>query len=79
MVIEVDVTLNPSTQFVHGGQDVPIEVLVLEDGPERFCAGVVVTRTRLTHRSSDAQLCTERDDVVIGELTAAIGVKPNSA
>jgi hypothetical protein len=75
VIVEVDVASNAGAQFVHVGEHVAVEVLVLTDRPERFRAAVVVTRTGLSHQSGDAQLCTECDDVVIGGLTAAIGVE----
>jgi hypothetical protein len=36
---------NAGAKFVHGGEDVSVEVLVLEDRPEALGAGVVVALT----------------------------------
>ena len=49
MVVEVHVVSDAGTKILHGHEGVTIEVLVLEDRPEALGAGVVVTRTRLTH------------------------------
>jgi hypothetical protein len=41
VVVEVDVVGNPGPEFVDGGENVPVEVLVLEDGPEALSARMV--------------------------------------
>jgi hypothetical protein len=56
-----------------------VEVLVLEDRPEAYRAGVVEARSGLAHRSTDAECPAELDDSMIAELRSSVGVKPNSA
>jgi hypothetical protein len=45
VIVEVDVASDAGTQFVHSGEHVTVEVLVLEDRPEALGTGVVVTLT----------------------------------
>ena len=78
MIVKVDVTFDASAQFLHVGKHVTVEVLVLEDGPERFDARVVEATAGATHGANDAELVTKGHDIVIGELTTAVAVKPNS-
>ncbi len=78
MIVTVDVTGEAGAQLIHGGEHVAIEVLVFEDRPETFCAGVVETLAGCPHRAHDAELLAECRDTTITELGAAIGVKPNS-
>lgn len=75
MVVEVDVVLDSGAQFVHGDEDVTVEVLVLEVRPERFGAGMVVATSRRTHRASDLERGAQCLDLVVAGLAAAFGVK----
>ena len=79
MVVEGEVVGNTGTQFVHGGKDVSVEVLVLKDRPEALVAGVVVTAARRAHRAGDVELRAQRLGLVVAELTAAVGVKDRAA
>jgi hypothetical protein len=45
VVVEVDVAGDAGSEFVDGGEGMPVEVLVLEDRPEALGAGVVETLT----------------------------------
>jgi len=78
VVIEVDVVSDAGSQFVERDEGVAVEILVLEDRPEALGAGVVVARTRLTHRPEDLEPLTERDDLGVVELRSSVRVKPNS-
>ena len=78
MVVEVHVVSDAGAKFFERREGVTVEVLVLEDRPEALGTGVVVTRTGLTHRSEDVELLTERDDLGVVELTAAIRVEDHA-
>src|SRR5665213_2153234 len=52
-----------------------VEVLVLEDRPEAFRAGVVIARPGLAHRATDAEYLAELDDSMIAELRSSVGMK----
>ncbi len=43
MIVELDVAGDAGAQLIDGGEHVTIKVLVFEDRPETFGAGVVVT------------------------------------
>ena len=45
MVVEVDVAGDPGSEFVDGGEGVPVKVFVFEDRPEALGAGMVVALT----------------------------------
>jgi hypothetical protein len=45
VVVEVDVAGDPGSEFVEGGEGVPVEVLVFEDRPEALGTGMVVALT----------------------------------
>ena len=75
MIVELDVTGDAGAQLIHSGEHVTIEVLVLEDRPETFGAGVVEARAGCPHRAHDAELLTERRDPTVTELCAAVGVE----
>jgi hypothetical protein len=45
VVVEVDVATDPGSELVDGGEGVPVEVLVFEDGPEALGTGMVITLT----------------------------------
>ena len=75
VVVEVDVALNAGTQFIHGGEDVSVEVLVFEDRPKAFSARMVEAVAGPTHRAGDLGLGAELDDSAIVELAASVGVE----
>jgi hypothetical protein len=45
VVVEVDVAGGPGSEFVDGGEGVPVKVFVFEDRPEALGAGMVVALT----------------------------------
>jgi hypothetical protein len=45
VVVEVDVAGDSGSEFVDGGERVPVEVLVFEDRPKALGAGMVITLT----------------------------------
>ena len=79
MVVEVDVVGDASANFVHGSEDVSVEVLVLEDRPEALGAGVVVTTTRGAHGPNDLDRRAEFGGLAVAELAAAVGVKDRAS
>ena len=56
-----------------------VEVLVLEDRPERLSARVVIARSGLSHRSPNIVSKTELSDSAIGELAAAVRMPFNAS
>jgi hypothetical protein len=68
VIVKGEVVDNAGAKFVHGGEDVSVEVLVLEDRPEALGAGVVVTTARRTHRANDLELGAEFCGLVVAEL-----------
>jgi hypothetical protein len=75
VVVEVDVVVDAVAQLVHGGEGVPVEVLVLEDRPEALRTGVVVATAGGPHGTDDAESGAELLDLVVAELAPAIGME----
>jgi len=74
VVVEGEVVGNIGTQFVHGGKDVSVQVLVLKDRPEALGAGVVVAVARRAHRAGGVERRAQRLGLVVAEFSAAVGV-----
>ena len=71
MVIEVDIVVGSSPQFIYGCEDVSVEELVLEDRPKTFSAGVFEARTGLAHGASDFELGAQLLDLMATDLATA--------
>ena len=74
MVVEVDVGGDTGSEFIDGGEGVPVKVFVLEDGPEALCAGVVVAPAGGSHGADQIDVIAESNDLAVAELAAPVGV-----
>src|ERR1700744_2714948 len=70
VVVEGDVAGDPGSEFVDGGEGVPVEVLVFEDRPEALGAGVVVAAAGGAHGADQAGCRAGLDDLAVAELAA---------
>ncbi len=69
MIVIKYVTPDTCTQFLNIGEHVTVEVLVLEDRPERLDTRVVVATFGTTHGANYLEIRAQGDVVVVGEST----------
>lgn len=69
MIVIEYVTPDTGTQFLNVGEHVTVEVLVLEDRPERLDTRVVVATFGTTHGANHLEIRAQGDVVVVSELT----------
>jgi len=65
VVVEVDVAGDPGSEFIDGGEGVPVEVLVFEDRPKALGAGMVIATARRPHGANQTDALAELDDLAI--------------
>ena len=72
VVVEVDVEDDTGSEFVDGGEGVPVEVFVFEDRPEALCAGMVVAAAGGAHGTDQVDVGAEPDDLPVAEMAAPV-------
>ena len=78
-VVKVHVARDPAPKILQIGEGMGVEVLVLEDGPERLRRRMVIGGSGPAHGTLNAGTFAHGRDQAIGKLSSPIRVKPNSA